>query len=466
MLRKAVSVLLTLLLSIVCAPAQALTEADLRTVVLENHAYVLGESTLAHFVQDGRSSYTIEADGTVRLPYQNGCLYLQLLDSSANPLSQPVVAMDLQWADGLSYAYCGISQEDTWQAVQSLFTAYETEEGDLIAEAKLDANRAVYVETRGTRLSLFYYDAALLGASQTESLADDAIGLRPTEAQSVQFSLYTQPEGLFTMQIPNGWQVSPGGDYISYIIDLYDPVHPQRELFIQLCGVGFQSAESAALAQNYNLMGSQLYVMPTPTTQGYFEGWYGSLGGSFTLIENLGSVGGGDLLHATATLQGVETEGVYTAKVYALNYHIGIDLSMTLGEGVMALTAAPGELPEWLPVLESCADSLRFSDAFWQAQQANWQQVFQDSAMISSTWNQISGMVLSSWSARSASYDRIMQAQSDATLGYDRFVDTQTGKTYRAEQGLMDGYDGQRFEKLETTSDLYGQSLSGYLYRK
>ena len=97
MLRKAVSVLLTLLLSIVCAPAQALTEADLRTVVLENHAYVLGESTLAHFVQDGRSSYTIEADGTVRLPYQNGCLYLQLLDSSANPLSQPVVAMDLQW---------------------------------------------------------------------------------------------------------------------------------------------------------------------------------------------------------------------------------------------------------------------------------------------------------------------------------------------------------------------------------
>lgn len=117
MLRKAVSVLLTLLLSIVCAPAQALTEADLRTVVLENHAYVLGESTLAHFVQDGWSSYTIEADGTVRLPYQNGCLYLQLLDSSANPLSQPVVAMDLQWADGLSYAYCGISQEDTWQAV-------------------------------------------------------------------------------------------------------------------------------------------------------------------------------------------------------------------------------------------------------------------------------------------------------------------------------------------------------------
>lgn len=129
-------------------------------------------------------------------------------------------------------------------------------------------------------------------------------------------------------------------------------------------------------------------------------------------------------------------------------------------------TPCVGELPEWRPVLESCADSLRFSDAFWQARQANWQHFFQDSAMISSTWNQISGMVLSSWSARSASYDRIMQVQSDATLGYDRFVDTQTGKTYRAEQGLMDGYDGQRFEKLETTSDLYGQSLSGYLYRK
>ena len=102
------------------------------------------------------------------------------------------------------------------------------------------------------QLALLVTIALLFGCAKAE------IGVRPTAAQSVSYVSYTQPEGLFTMQIPSGWQVGTGGDYISYIIDVYDPQNPQCEIYIQLCGVGFQSAEGAALAQSYNLMGDRL----------------------------------------------------------------------------------------------------------------------------------------------------------------------------------------------------------------
>ena len=108
-------------------------------------------------------------------------------------------------------------------------------------------------------------------AAATQSASETDMG--------VEYDTYEQPDGYFTMQIPKGWAVQTGGDLISYIIDVYDPTHPQREIYIQLCGTGFQSAEGAALAQSNNTGGETLFVMSEATTQGYFEGFYQGLGG-------------------------------------------------------------------------------------------------------------------------------------------------------------------------------------------
>ena len=59
-----------------------------------------------------------------------------------------------------------------------------------------------------------------------------------------------------------------------------------------------------------------------------------------------------------------------------------------------------------------------------------------------------------------------MQEQSDATLGYDRVVDTETGKVYRVEDGLMDSYDGTRLLTLggsfaAVLSSRWREALSG-----
>ena len=220
-------------------------------------------------------------------------------------------------------------------------------------------------------------------------------------ASTAEYDTYEQPDGYFTMQIPKGWAVQTGGDFISYIIDVYDPAQPQREIYIQLCGTGFQSAEGAALAQNYNASGETLFVMPEATTQSYFEGWYQGLGGSFQLLETLGGEADNALLYGEATLpNGTQTEGVYSAVVSSLEYNYGINLSMTMGQNVRALTAAPGELGAWLPMLSACADSIQFSELFQNRRAENWSQALGTSASLSASWNAMTDQMMALWEAR------------------------------------------------------------------
>ena len=220
-------------------------------------------------------------------------------------------------------------------------------------------------------------------------------------ASTAEYETYEQPDGYFTMQIPKGWAVQTSGDFISYIIDVYDPAQPQREIYIQLCGTGFQSAEGAALAQNYNASGETLFVMPEATTLSYFEGWYQGLGGSFHLLQTLGGEANNALLYAEASFpNGTQTEGVYSAVVSSLEYNYGINLSMTMGQNVRVLTAAPGELDAWLPTLSACADSIQFSDLFQNKRAENWSQVLGTSASLSASWNAMTDQMMALWEAR------------------------------------------------------------------
>ena len=220
-------------------------------------------------------------------------------------------------------------------------------------------------------------------------------------ASTAEYDTYEQPDGYFTMQIPKGWAVQTSGDFISYIIDVYDPAQPQREIYIQLCGTGFQSAEGAALAQNYNASGETLFVMPEATTQSYFEGWYQGLGGTFRLLQTLGGEANNALLYGEATLpNGTQTEGVYSAIVSSLEYNYGINLSMTMGQNVRVLTAAPGELDAWLPTLSACADSIQFSELFQNKRAENWSQVLGASASLSASWNAMTDQMMALWEAR------------------------------------------------------------------
>ena len=267
----------------------------------------------------------------------------------------------------------------------------------------LNFEGSIAVLSDGTRYEVENLNL-LKGYLQTlmEKQGETALTASASEsASTAEYETYEQPDGYFTMQIPKGWAVQTGGDFISYIIDVYDPAQPQREIYIQLCGMGYQSVESAALAQNYNASGETLFVMPEATTLSYFEGWYQGLGGSFQLLETLGGEADNALLYGKATLpNGTQTEGVYSAVVSSLEYNYGINLSMTMGQNVRVLTSAPGELDAWLPTLSACADSIQFSELFQNKRAENWSQALGTSASLSASWNAMTDQMMALWEAR------------------------------------------------------------------
>lgn len=68
---------------------------------------------------------------------------------------------------------------------------------------------------------------------------------------------------------------------------------------------------------------------------------------------------------------------------------------------------------------------------------------------------------MSAWESRNKTYDIMSQKQSDATLGYERVYDTDTGEVYKAYNGFTDDYDGSKYKSI--TDDMYTTGISGYI---
>ena len=80
---------------------------------------------------------------------------------------------------------------------------------------------------------------------------------------------------------------------------------------------------------------------------------------------------------------------------------------------------------------------------------------------VRSICNQISAGIMDSWKKRNKSFDIMSQKQSDATLGYERVYDTDTGEIYKAYNGSTDDYDGTKYKAI--TEDMYTEKTSGYI---
>ena len=105
--------------------------------------------------------------------------------------------------------------------------------------------------------------------------------------------------------------------------------------------------------------------------------------------------------------------------------------------------------------------SLEFSDSFISQFNSQQDAVMKGFQNVRSIGNQISDGIMSSWKSRNAAYDRMSQKQSDATLGYERVYDTETGDIYKAYNGFTDDYDGERYKSI--TDDMYSKAIEGYI---
>ncbi|MBQ8114055.1 MAG: hypothetical protein IJ146_12715 [Kiritimatiellae bacterium] len=312
-----------------------------------------------------------------------------------------------------------------------------------------------------------------------------ALRIRPAEAKHVKFVKYRDPSGYFTMNVPMGWRVKTGlkpdgkFDIISYAITVYDPKRPERELYFCLNNaIGLKSVEARNwYARSYG-PGSYFAKMPVLTelsTAGFFAAM-GPLFGyrQFTVLERLGrSALGGDVVVAECTTaSGRRVQGLYHATVTSMSRPVQVnpfnaragmvDVGPITEFSILSETAPKEEFIDWQPVLDKCFASIAFTAAFHQQRREAWARMMGTSKYIMQTADSIRGMIMDSYNRRNATYDVLSQKRSDATLGYERVQDTETGEYYRAENGFTDWYKGTRYRPAPEKA-AYLTPVSGYI---
>ena len=307
------------------------------------------------------------------------------------------------------------------------------------------------------------------------------------ESETKQIKLTKFDNGLFSLNIPEGWKVDVLGDYIHYTIKVYNPENPMYQMFFNMKTEGYNKSQAAKKwQQTYypNNIFAKWAVIEDKTTEGFYKIFneLGTLNNTseftfptltdFTVVQKLGtSALGGDVLRATfKDSNGKEGEGLFTAYVYDPGpYYVTenitsgnqIDIYYLSVYNTIFVTAPKNELIDWEDTLNKMVASLEFSNTFisqYQSQQDSVMKTFQS---VRNICNQITDSIMSAWEARSASYDIMSQKQSDAILGYERVYDTEKGDIYKAYNGFTDDYSGERYKAI--SDDMYTKATSGYI---
>lgn len=314
------------------------------------------------------------------------------------------------------------------------------------------------------------------------NIKDTVYGQKKTEA-------YSCDE--FSMDIPSGWQVERthgAGMYAG--IRVYDPSDERRQLLFILKAEPLLHDESGQ--QYYAMNGNDSFahapVLYNASTEGFFQifGNYADLLQNYVVeydemnvprfeefktIESVsnpnalqGSVNS-DILRADFTVSGKPAEGLFAADIYDFSKDTGVSMFGDFGHysayNIYAMSTEKDALIDWQPLLNECISSLAFTEEYINTATAQSKESVVNAKYISEANQQILSGIMSSWESRNTSQDILSQKQSDATLGYERVIDTDTGEIYKAYNGFMDDYSGTRFEAI--TDAQYAEPTSGYI---
>lgn len=303
--------------------------------------------------------------------------------------------------------------------------------------------------------------------------------LKVVESAANEVSYEEFDNDFFSMEIPEGWQVvvHPDCDLIHYTFEVYNPNDPDYLLYFGMKSEGFLSSEKerAWYASLYPKSPYAIYPAIDPqNTEGYFRAFTeaaminGLRNGDFIspfmndfyVIDELGSsVVGGDIVRGGfANAEGEAVEGIFTAapKKVSLYYVDAVNVY-----NIIFFTAPATELINWMNVLNHCVGTIRFSDAFVEAYYAQERAFVQGSMSIANICAETSAIIAEGWQNRQTTYDIISQKQSDATLGYERVYDTESGEIYRAYNGFSAEYSDAGFQIVN--EKMYLEPITGYI---
>ena len=310
----------------------------------------------------------------------------------------------------------------------------------------------------------------------------------------------------FSMTIPKGWTVTSGGANVYHSIRVYDPAQPLRQMFVLLKAdiLLHSQAGKAAWEKNYSMgntqaaLFAQAAVLENPSTEGFYQmfsqytdfatqvessyaGYTFPTFDDFTVTDRFPSASslkdsalGDELLRADFTDGNSAGEGMFAASVADFGsftitdgtvsgYQLQtVDGGYYMAYNIVAITAEKDAFVDWEGVLSDCLKTLTYSDSFISATNQSSNEAVAQAMQISQNFNQTMDGIMSSWENRSKSQDIMSQKQSDATLGYERVYDTETGEIYKATNGFTDVYGGTRYQPI-TDDNMYAEPISGYI---
>ena len=292
----------------------------------------------------------------------------------------------------------------------------------------------------------------------------------------------------FSMDIPEGWTVRSSAMYTGmfHAIHVFDPEKPVNQIFFMLKMEPMFPDENtrAMMALSSDLFG-KCPILTNVSTQGVFEIFpqfadamnatadYADIQtpyiADFSVTESFESAQGMSsvaispaILRADFTQDGTAGEGMFTADV--VPFAMGTGMGYYSVYNLTVLSAEKGTFQDWQPTLSKSLSSLDYTREFQSFAMSQSNQAADTSQSLSQSASEMSDSIMSSWENRNKSQDIMSQKQSDATLGYERIVDTETGEIYKIDNGFIDWYDGSRYKAI--SDDQYTDSVEAVIHWK
>ena len=158
-----------------------------------------------------------------------------------------------------------------------------------------------------------------------------------------------------------------------------------------------------------------------------------------------------------------EGEGLFMVSVvnFGNQYQGGVDMGYYMIYDIMSITSAKDEFIDYKDILLESVNSIEFTDSYVKQTIDDGNAQTKQALAINAQMQQAYDSYNQAWENRQKSYDIISQKQSDATLGYERVYDTDTGEIYKAYNGFTDDYTGERYQTI--TDNMYTEKVTGYI---
>lgn len=321
-----------------------------------------------------------------------------------------------------------------------------------------------------------------------------------TKHTPLQFRTTLYDGGFFSLQLPTGWVIETTGEYMYFGFHAYDPNNPERQIFFYGKHHPLLKSMDAqrVFQRNADMVGSydpyqyhqsaDTPVLLEPTTDYFFYIYndYNNFLNKYGLNHQLPVMNDISILEkypnntptAFNTLdnsivrasfysqKGVECEGLMAGQL--VNYGTdtlsvpGVDMGTYAVYNCNGVIAPAGEFNELREQLMACLASFNFTEEYVRQAQQNAAEETSAILAMSRQMQAVYDSYNAAWSVRQTSYDIISQKNSDATLGYDRLYDPDTGETYRAELGFYDSYDINRDEYSNPNLQIIDGSTESY----